>query len=53
VCPVFFYIYTATANLLSVVVTETEQGRGIMGVIDGVKPKGVKTRTASSGARAS
>jgi adenosine/AMP kinase len=35
-------IYAATANPLQVVVAETEQGRGIMGVIDGAKPKGVE-----------
>jgi adenosine/AMP kinase len=35
-------IYAATANSLQVVVAETEQGRGIMGVIDGFKPKGIE-----------
>ncbi len=35
-------IYAATANPLQVVVAETEQGRGIMGVIDGAKPRGVE-----------
>jgi len=35
-------IIAATANPLQVVVAETEQGRGIMGVIDGSKPKGVE-----------
>ncbi|MBN1235097.1 MAG: adenosine-specific kinase [Methanotrichaceae archaeon] len=33
-------IFCATANPLQVVVAETEQGRGIMGVIDGSSPKG-------------
>ena len=32
----------ATANPLEVVVAETEQGRGIMGVVDGSSPKGVE-----------
>ena len=36
-------IFCATANPLEVVVAETEVGRGIMGVIDGVKSKGVET----------
>jgi len=36
-------IYCATANPIEVVVAETQQGRGIMGVIDGLKPKGVET----------
>jgi adenosine/AMP kinase len=35
-------IYAATANQLQVIVAETEQGRGIMGVIDGARPKGVE-----------
>jgi adenosine/AMP kinase len=35
-------IIAATANPLEVVVAETEQGRGIMGVIDGACPKGVE-----------
>lgn len=36
-------IYCATANPVQVVVAETEQGRGILGVIDGSSPKGVET----------
>ena len=36
-------IYAATANPLEVVVYETEQGRGIMGVIDGFKSKGIES----------
>ena len=36
-------IYCATANPLEVIVAETEQGRGILGVIDGGSPKGVET----------
>ena len=33
-------IFCATANPVEVVVAQTSQGRGIMGVIDGVLPKG-------------
>jgi uncharacterized protein len=36
-------IFAATANPLTVVVAENEQGRGVMGVIDGVLPKGVES----------
>ena len=36
-------IHAATANPLEVIVAETEQGRGIMGVVDGFKPKGTET----------
>lgn len=42
-CPEVCRIYCATANPLEVVIAETEQGRGIMGVIDGASPKGVET----------
>ena len=35
-------IYCATANPLQVVVAETSQGRGIMGVIDGETPVGIE-----------
>lgn len=35
-------IYCATANPVEVIVAETEQGRGILGVIDGASPKGVE-----------
>ena len=35
-------IYAATANPLEVIIAETEQGRGIMGVIDGEPPLGVE-----------
>ena len=36
-------IFCATANPVQVVVAESEQGRGVLGVIDGVPPKGVET----------
>ncbi len=35
-------IYCATANPLDVIVAETEQGRGILGVVDGQSPLGVE-----------
>jgi adenosine/AMP kinase len=35
-------IFCATANPTEVVVAETEQGRGILGVVDGFSPKGVE-----------
>lgn len=35
-------IHAATANPLQVIVAETEQGRGILGVIDGWKPQGIE-----------
>jgi len=36
-------IYCATANLVEVVIAETEMGRGILGVIDGEKSKGIES----------
>lgn len=36
-------VFCATANPVEVIVAESEQGRGIMGVIDGVKTRGVET----------
>ncbi len=36
-------IYAATANSLQVLIAETEQGRGIVGVVDGFKSKGIET----------
>jgi adenosine/AMP kinase len=38
-------IYCASANPVEAVVAETEQGRGILGVIDGSSPKGVETES--------
>ncbi len=42
-CPEVCRIFCATANPLQVIVAETPQGRGILGVIDGAPPKGVET----------
>ena len=36
-------IYAATANPLEVMIAETAQGRGIIGVVDGLKSKGIET----------
>ncbi len=36
-------IFAATANPIQVIVCETEQGRGIIGVIDGFSPRGIET----------
>ena len=38
-------IFCATANPVEVIVAETEQGRGILGVIDGVKAKEIETES--------
>jgi adenosine/AMP kinase len=36
-------IFCATANPVEVILAETEQGRGILGVIDGAAPKGIES----------
>ncbi len=41
-CPEVCSIYCATANPVEVIVAESAQGRGILGVIDGFSPKGVE-----------
>ena len=38
-------IFCATANSVQVILAETEQGRGVLGVIDGESPKGVELDT--------
>ncbi|MEJ2212414.1 MAG: adenosine-specific kinase [Anaerolineae bacterium] len=38
-------IFCATANPTQVIVAETEQGRGVLGVVDGFVPKGVEDET--------
>lgn len=42
-CPEVCAIYCATANPLEVIVASTEQGNGIIGIVDGYPPKGVET----------
>jgi len=36
-------VYAATANPLEVIIAETQQGRGIIGVVDGSSSKGIET----------
>ena len=36
-------VYAATANPLEVLIAETKQGRGIIGVVDGLKSNGIET----------
>lgn len=42
-CPEVCGIYCATANPTQVIVAITDQGRGILGVVDGFSPRGVET----------
>ena len=36
-------IFCATANTVQIILIETEQGRGILGVVDGMKSRGIET----------
>ena len=44
-------LFCATANPVQVIVAETDQGRGILGVIDGSAPKGVEEDKDKSSSR--
>ena len=41
--PEVCHVFCATANPVQVVIAENEQGRGILGVIDGSSPSGIET----------
>ena len=41
-CPEVCSIFCATANPVEIILAESSQGRGILGVIDGSSPKGVE-----------
>jgi len=41
-CPEVCRVFCATANPVEVIVAETSQGKGVLGVIDGLSPKGVE-----------
>lgn len=41
-CPEVCRIFCATANPVEVILAQTAQGRGILGVVDGLSPKGVE-----------
>ena len=41
--PEVCHIFCATSNPVEVIIAETEQGRGILGVIDGSPSKGIET----------
>ncbi len=43
-CPEVCSLYCATANPLEVIIAETAQGRGILGVIDGSRPAGTESQ---------
>ena len=42
-CPEVCSIFCATANPVEMIIAESVQGRAVLGVIDGSRPKGVET----------
>jgi len=45
-------VFCATANPVTAIVAETDAGRGILGVVDGERPKGVETDQGKADRRA-
>lgn len=45
-CPEVLNIFCATANPVEILYVEDDQGRGVIGVIDGFVPKGIEDETA-------
>ncbi len=45
-------IFCATANPVEVIVAETEQGRGVLGVIDGIRTLGIETEADAADRKA-
>jgi hypothetical protein len=45
-CQEVAHVFCATANPLQILVAENDQGRGVVGVIDGSAPKGVEDEAA-------
>ncbi len=44
-CSEVCHVICATANPLEIIVAKTEQGRGVLGVVDGFSPKAVETES--------
>jgi hypothetical protein len=51
-CPEVAHVFCATANPLQVLVAQTDQGRGVVGVVDGSPPRGVEDEAAREQRRA-
>lgn len=50
-CSEICNVFCATANPLEIIVAETDQGRGVLGVVDGFSPKGVETEADAKARR--
>jgi adenosine/AMP kinase len=51
-CPEVAHVFCATANPLELLVAQTGQGRGVVGVVDGASPRGVEDDAAREQRRA-
>src|SRR5258706_13404958 len=51
-CQEFAHAFCATANPLQLLVAQTDQGRGVVGVVDGASPRGVEDEAARDQRRA-
>lgn len=47
-CPEVARVFCATANPVQALVAQTDQGRGVVGVVDGSSPRGVENEAAKS-----
>jgi uncharacterized protein len=50
-CPEVCRIYCATGNPVQVLVVESEQGRGVAGIVDGSSPRGIEDDAARTARR--
>ena len=50
-CPEVCHVFCATANPVQVLVATSEQGRGVVGVVDGSSPKGIESESDQSARR--
>jgi uncharacterized protein len=50
-CAEVCHIFCATANPVEVIIGETQQGRGVLGVVDGLAPKGVENEADTAARR--
>ena len=50
-CPEVCRIFCATSNPVQALVVQTDQGRGVVGVVDGASPRGVEDQAARSARR--
>jgi adenosine/AMP kinase len=51
-CQEVAHVFCATANPLQLLVAQTDQGRGVVGVVDGASPRGVEDEAARDQRRA-